>query len=114
MNFSQLRRVVWLRRLNDMSQGRLTLLKNHHRLGWSRRDYEVDLHALVMLLKVNRRYEPTIYVWLQIGGGRGNLCGIGTPCRIPSQLPDHRVVGMTTQIGPHTVTGSEAHFCKRL
>ena len=32
MNFSQLRRAFWLRRLSDMSHNRLTLLKNHHRL----------------------------------------------------------------------------------
>jgi hypothetical protein len=29
MNFSQLRRAVWLRRLSDMSHGCLALLKNH-------------------------------------------------------------------------------------
>src|SRR5271167_643651 len=34
MNFSQLRRAFWLRRLSDASQSHLTLLKNHHRLGW--------------------------------------------------------------------------------
>src|ERR1700674_1043535 len=34
MNLSQLRRAVWLRRLSDAIQGRFTLLKNHHRLGW--------------------------------------------------------------------------------
>jgi len=34
MNFSQLRRAVWLRRLSAASQSRFTLLKNHHKLGW--------------------------------------------------------------------------------